>query len=100
MTKKFNQEIANLKQAQFWIKHDLDRLNKLLKLKSQEVVNCIRYIEKLKLQERYDEIKQHNRTRLHLLKEQEAFIHLQCTLHTELHTIGHEIVTLRITLND
>lgn len=100
MTKKFNQEIANLKRSQFWIKNDLDRLNKLLNIKSQEVVNCIRYIEKLKLQERYDEIKHHNKNRIHLLKEQEAFIHLQCNLHTEFHTIGHEIVTLRRTLND
>ena len=56
MPKQYNEEIAKLKRRQFWIKQELKEIRSLLEFKKDEILQAIYYINKLKLQERYDEV--------------------------------------------
>ena len=95
MPKQYNEEIAKLKRRQFWIKQELKEIRSLLEFKKDEILQAIYYINKLKLQERYDEVKPHHKRKVWYLKEQEALISLQCKLHTEQGETGREILKLR-----
>ena len=95
MPKQYNEEIAKLKRRQFWIKQELKEIRSLLEFKKDEILQAIYYINKLKLQERYDEVTPHHKRKVRYHKEQEALISLQCKLHTEQGETGREILKLR-----
>lgn len=95
MPKQYNEEIAKLKRSNYWSIRERNKVTRLLREKSEDILAVLNKIIELKANEQYDQIKPWEKDRVRFLEEQEALISLQVRLNTEIGETGREIIKLR-----
>lgn len=95
MTKSYNKEIAKLKRINYWLIRDRDNVTKLLLEKNKSILNIIYKFNKTKSEGDFDKLKELEKERVYLLREQEALVDLKLRIHRDIYENGKHILNIR-----